>query len=154
MDTVHKIVTDYMIFKKTDNKTKHLILYAKSNNKPTGIGGDDKCGLFTCLYLLNVLPAIKVVFFTKEETGCAGAGDIDLNFFNNCRYVLEVDRRGKTDFIDKYGGNKTLNQNFSSEIGHLKAKYGFKSATGIFTDVMKLFSRYVGISVVNISGGY
>ena len=31
--------------------------------KPTGIGGDDKAGVFACLTLLTELPVLKAAFF-------------------------------------------------------------------------------------------
>jgi hypothetical protein len=36
--------------------------------KPTGIGGDDKCGVYACLELLKELPNLKAAFFVSEET--------------------------------------------------------------------------------------
>ena len=33
------------------------------NNNPTGIGGDDKCGIFICLNLLEKLDKVKIGFF-------------------------------------------------------------------------------------------
>ena len=151
MDTVHDIKKNYTIYV---NKPKG-VLFAKSNNKMTGIGGDDKCGIFACLYFLKVLPAVKVVFFSREEIGCKGSRDIDLQFFDNCRYVIQLDRKGNSDFIDVKFGDKTISHEFSSEVGHLKKEYGFNSTTGTVTDAVTLWSnRGVGISCINISAGY
>jgi putative aminopeptidase FrvX len=48
---------------------------------PTGIGGDDKCGVYACLELLKELPNLKAAFFVSEETGCHGSKKADPNFF-------------------------------------------------------------------------
>lgn len=144
MDTVHTICNMTVVY---DKKNKIL-------SSPTGIGGDDKCGIYSCFYLLKTLPAIKIVFFSREETGCKGSNYIDLEFFQDCRYILQLDRQNASDFIDKYCGDKTISHNFASEVGDIKKKYKFKSATGTVTDCMTLWNRKVGLSCVNISSGY
>lgn len=152
LDTVHKIKKDYKVVEKIiENK---LVLSAISNNKFTGIGGDDKCGILACLYFLDTLSAVKVVFFTQEETGCKGSNGVDDSFFNNCRYILQLDRKGNKDFIDKYLRNDTTSHSFRSEIGHILKNYGFKRTTGIWTDVINLWDKEIGISCANISSGY
>jgi len=151
MDTVHSFVSDFAIYKDIDNND---ILFAMSNNKRTGIGGDDKCGVFACLYLLKAIPKLKVVFFTREESGCIGSKNINKKFFDDCRYIIQLDRKGNSDIIQTYCGDKTVSHEFSSEIGNIKKKYGYKKATGTVTDVMKLWDRKVGISCLNLSCGY
>ena len=143
MDTVHKVVKNYQVFKQDQN------LFSE-----TGIGGDDKCGIFACLYLLEILPIIKVVFFTQEETGCKGSNSIDKTFFDNCRYLIQLDRKGSSDFIDTKYRQKTVSHAFSSELGKLKKDYGFKSTEGSITDVVNLWSDGVGLSCLNLSSGF
>jgi len=150
MDTVHSFVDNYMVYV---DKVKGS-LFALSGKAPTGIGGDDKCGVFACLYFLTVLPAVKVVFFTQEECGCQGSNNIDKGFFDDCRYIIQLDRRDNKDFIDTKGGQKTTSHKFSSEIGTIKKEFKFKSTYGTITDSMNLWSDGVGISCVNISSGY
>jgi hypothetical protein len=154
MDTVHDFVDNFTLYIDANDKD---VLFAKSGKKQkqqAGIGGDDKCGVFACLYFLKVIPKLKVVFFTKEETLCKGSRTINKNFFSDCSYIIQLDRRGKSDFIATYVGDKTVSQHFSSEIGKIKKEYGFKNATGTITDVMTLWKNSVGISCVNISSGY
>lgn len=152
MDTVHKCLSNYTVYNSTLHKQK--ILYAKSNDKETGIGGDDKCGIFACLFFLKTLPAVKIVFFTQEENGCKGSNGIDLQFFRDCRYIIQLDRREAHDFIDSKYDQKIVSHQFSSEIGLIKKKYKFKSSQGTITDSVNLFNRGVDISCVNISSGY
>jgi hypothetical protein len=58
---------------------------------PTGIGGDDKCGVFACLTLLKELPNLKAAFFVSEETGCHGSRMADSKFFKNVGYGIQFD---------------------------------------------------------------
>jgi hypothetical protein len=110
--------------------------------------------VFACLYLLKTIPDIKVVFFSREENGCKGSRGIDKEFFVDCRYLIQLDRKNKGDFIQTYYGNKTISHDFSSEIGLIKKEYGYKNCTGTVTDVMKLWDSNVGISCINLSCGY
>ena len=151
LDTVHDFVGDFKIYTDLDDKD---LLFAMDGKRRVGIGGDDKCGIFACLYLLEVLPAIKVVFFSREERGCKGSNSINKDFFADCRFLIQLDRKGKRDFIQTYWGDKTISHEFSSEIGVTKKKYKYKNSIGTVTDVMKLWKSGVGISCINLSCGY
>ncbi|GAH11866.1 unnamed protein product, partial [marine sediment metagenome] len=142
---------NFKVYEDIDNKDT---LFAMDNKRRVGIGGDDKCGIFACLYMLEILPQVKVVFFSREECGCKGSTAIDKTFFADCRYLIQLDRRGSKDFIQTYWGNKTISHDFSSEIGNVKKKYKYKNQTGTVTDVMKLWNNKVGISCINLSCGY
>ncbi len=151
LDTVHDFVEDFLLCRDTDDDD---VLFAMSGKQRVGVGGDDKCGILACLYMLEVLPIIKVVFFSGEESGCKGSRKINHNFFADCMYIIQLDRNGKRDFIQTYWSKKTVSHEFSSEIGLVKKKYKYKNATGTVTDVMKLWDNNVGISCINISCGY
>ena len=151
MDTVHNFVNNFNVYQDIDDKD---ILFAMNGKQKVGVGGDDKCGIFACLYLLKIIPQIKVVFFSREESGCKGSTGIDKEFFADCRYLIQLDRRGNKDFIQTYWGDKTISHEFSSEIGVIKKKYKYKNCTGTVTDVMKLWNNRVGVSCINLSCGY
>jgi len=151
MDTVHDFVPNFKVYKDIDNDD---VLFAMNGKQRVGIGGDDKCGVFACLYLLKTIPQIKVVFFSREENGCKGSMGVNKTFFANCRYLIQLDRRGNKDFIQTYWGNKTVSHEFSSEVGFTKKKYKYKNKTGTVTDVMKLWYNKVGVSCINLSCGY
>jgi tripeptide aminopeptidase len=93
-DTVHDIDTINVIedeFLNAQGEVK-LGLYALNNdNHKTGIGGDDKCGVFACLKLLQEMPNLKAAFFVSEETGCKGSAFADEEFFNNVGYAIQFD---------------------------------------------------------------
>ena len=145
LDTLHNFVDNFELY--TDMK-KNDILFAMSGKQRIGIGGDDKCGIFACLYMLEILPIIKVVFFSGEESGCRGSRKINHRFFADCIYLIQLDRRGKKDFIQTSWGRKTISHEFSSEIGLVKKKHTYKNTTGTVTDVMKLWDNNVGISCI------
>lgn len=151
MDTVHSFVPNFKIYKDVDDDD---LYFAMSGKKRVGIGGDDKCGIFACLYLLKKIPDIKIVFFSREEIGCKGSRNIDKGFFADCRYLIQLDRKGKGDFIQTYWGKKTISHEFSSEVGLIKKKYKYKNKIGTVTDVMTLWNNKVGISCINLSCGY
>ncbi|KKN73094.1 hypothetical protein LCGC14_0404030 [marine sediment metagenome] len=151
MDTVYDFVDNFELCVDRDDND---ILFAISGKQRIGVGGDDKCGILACLYMLNVLPVIKVVFFSGEESGCKGSRKINHKFFTDCMYIIQLDRRGKRDFIQTYWGKKTVSHEFSSEIGLVKKKYRYKNAIGTITDVMTLWDNNVGVSCINISCGY
>jgi acetylornithine deacetylase/succinyl-diaminopimelate desuccinylase-like protein len=76
------------------NAQKEIKLSYKAYNdegNPTGIGGDDKCGVFACLSLLKELPNLKAAFFVAEETGCNGSLKANKNFFKNVGYGIQFD---------------------------------------------------------------
>ena len=58
---------------------------------PSGIGGDDKAGVFGCLVCLEDLPHIKVALFVSEETGCHGSKKANEEFFSNVGYTIQFD---------------------------------------------------------------
>lgn len=152
MDTVHSFAKGYKVYMDADDND---ILFAiNDKNQRVGVGGDDKCGVFACLYFLETLPSVKTVFFSREERGCVGSNKIDRAFFKDCAYIIQLDRREDSDFIQSYCGNKTVSHEFASEVGAAKKQFGYKTAIGTVTDVMKLFNERVGISCVNISCGY
>lgn len=62
----------------------------------TGLGGDDKSGIFICLELLAKFPAVKAAFFVSEEIGCLGSkaavsSQRGQEFFSDVGYVMEFD---------------------------------------------------------------
>ena len=93
-DTVHNLDSINVREEELPNTQKELKLALKAYNdhgQPTGIGGDDKAGVFACLTLLDELPNLKAAFFVSEETGCHGSGKADPEFFKNVGYVIEFD---------------------------------------------------------------
>lgn len=150
MDTVHRIkeggITPVLI----DGK---IIGINPFQMDLTGIGGDDKCGIWACIHNLTVLPACKAAFFVDEERGCVGSGACDISWFADCRYVLQADRRGNTDFVtDIYG--PLSSDSFLSAVAPIIKDYGYKHSDGMMTDVRELRDQKIGLSLANMSAGY
>lgn len=93
-DTVHglneiNVREEFLLNAQKESKLS-LKAYDDHGN-PTGIGGDDKAGVFACLTLLEELPNVKAAFFVSEETGCHGSKVADPEFFKNVGYGIQFD---------------------------------------------------------------
>lgn len=151
MDTVHNFTT-----------ARELIIrdgvisaqYIKSGF-PCGLNADDCNGILVALQLLETLPNLKVCFTTQEEIGGKGA-DVaadNIEFFLDVRYLIQADRRGKSDLITHTNGINSASKEFVKDIESLMEKYGYLEGIGTFTDIGVLADKLL-ISGVNISCGY
>lgn len=59
--------------------------------EPVGCGGDDKCGVFICLELLQACECLKAAFFMGEECFCIGSHAAGDEFFKDVGYCMEFD---------------------------------------------------------------
>ena len=146
LDTVHTIDKKYQVLYYED-------MFFTPPNCKAGVGGDDRCGIFICLELLRELPDLKVFLFTGEEVGCIGSNAIDLKTFDECRFIIEPDRKDQFDLISTYSGQDTGGLDFMKLLDVARNK-GFKDVAGVYTDVMTLLDRGLEISVLNLSCGY
>ena len=147
MDEVHKrhpykriVETDGIVFGYDVNECAQC-----------GIGADDKNGIWVALKMLERLDAVKVAFFVGEEIGCAGSSQCDMSFFDDCRFVVQCDRRNGSDFITD-AGLELCSDEF------VKAckieNFGYHEEHGLMTDVLELKERGLKVSAVNLSCGY
>jgi tripeptide aminopeptidase len=150
MDTVHAIESGGIVPIEIDGLVTG---FNPVTMEQTGIGGDDKCGIYAALRCLSRLPACKAVFFVDEEIGCVGSRECDLEFFKDTRFVLQADRRGHDDWVEDIGG-PLGSPEFQSAVKPILAKYGYKPCRGMMTDVEALRDSKVGVSVANMSAGY
>jgi putative aminopeptidase FrvX len=123
-----------------------------------GCGADDKNGLWIIINLLHSEPVLKVALFVQEErmgdiAGCRGARACDLSFFSDVKFVLECDRKGRSDVVS-IGKDDTLlcDSDFIPQC--LLSKYGYEMVKGGKTDVVELKMRGLEIPVCNIGCGY
>lgn len=155
LDTVHMYHDGFNIRQAEDKYHTRNYLYAENNaDKRVGIGGDDKCGVFACLYLLERIPNIKVVFFSSEESGGSGSNGIKTDFFKDCKFLGGIDRWNGTDFINKYACEYTFSKSFKKAIRPLLDRFGYDFNSGLFTDAFNVMDRKIGISCFNMSCGY
>lgn len=150
MDTVHSIVEDLTVLQFGDKLTG----FNTVKMKQTGIGGDDKVGIFITLECLRRFDNIKVAFFRDEEVGCKGSYKANMNFFKDCCYVLQCDRRGNSDFIVNASGVELSSYEFQDAISPTLTSYGYKFDHGMMTDVMALKERGLNVCCANMSCGY
>ncbi len=134
-------------------ETRDIIFgYSPSNHQFEGIGGDDKNGIFIALEALKKYDCLKVVFFKEEETGCQGSSHTEMNFFDNCRFVIQADRKGNSDLITSIGGTDLCSEKFIQDID--PEKWGYKEEQGMMTDVETLKEKGLSVSAINLSCGY
>jgi len=160
-DTVHNIDTINVVEEMLPNSKGELKLSLKAYNDqglPTGIGGDDKCGVFACLFLLKELPHIKAAFFVTEETGCIGSRNADPNFFHDVGYAIQFDAPEDWMVTENCFGTQLfernssffktcspiLNESIGEHIEYMKHPY---------TDVWALKNKF-NFDCINISIGY
>jgi putative aminopeptidase FrvX len=136
MDTVHKALP--LSIKEVDGKI----------SSPTGIGGDDRCGIFIIMNIVKDLHC-SVLLCEDEEIGGVGARKFTQSkFINNLdvNYMIEFDRANAKDAVFYYCDNKQF-EDFVTNIT------GFKFACGSFSDISTL-APAAKIAAVNLSCGY
>ena len=123
--------------------------------KRIGLGMDDANGICCALQLLKVIPDLKLCFTTEEEVGFLGADCAaeNLDFFYNVSYLIQADRRGKSDLITYTNGIYSASNEWLEEATAVMAAYNYTEQTGIGTDIGVLAEK-LQISGVNISCGY
>lgn len=133
-------------------RDEFIIGFNSGKREFNGIGADDKNGIWVCLKCLEKFDNLKCVFFVGEEQGCIGSHQADMKFFDDCRFVLQCDRKGNSDFISSIYGNSLCSSQFIKDAS--LGEHGYKEERGMQTDVQTLRQRGLEISCANISCGY
>jgi putative aminopeptidase FrvX len=127
-----------------------------AKGKPTGIGGDDKAGVFACLTLLLELPVLKAAFFVSEEIGCKGSKEADETFFENVGYAIQFDAPFDYMVTEVSSGvplfdrdSEFFNKANNVLVEYIIPEYGSHPFTDIYA-LKKLFD----FSCINLSIGY
>ncbi len=150
MDTVHDIGDDLTVIE-VDGK---LTGFDKTTMRQTGIGGDDKVGIYIALECLEHFDFIKAVFFRDEEVGCEGSYNPDVKYFDNVNFALQCDRKGYGDFITSASGTKLSGHDFQNDIKPILDRYKYKFESGMMTDVMALKESGISCAMANMSCAY
>lgn len=142
MDTVHdEAVIDY--YEKLDDDGSHIIY------SPQGIGGDDRCGIYAILRIIETKKC-SVLFCEDEEIGCVGSKKFCktdyINEISNCKYIIELDRKGNTDAVFYSCDNPDFTK-FILDNTEFEERYGS------YSDISYLAPE-AGIAAVNLSCGY
>lgn len=134
-------------------ETEDIIFgYSPSNRCQEGLGADDKNGIWIALQCLIKYEALKIAFFVGEEVGCVGSGAANIEFFSDCRFVIQPDRRGYSDVITQISWESLCSEQFLSEIH--PEQFGYKPTDGLMTDIEALRGNGLEISCINLSCGY
>ena len=129
-----------------------IIGFSPKHKEQQGLGADDKCGLWIGLKCLQKFDCLKLAFFVGEEVGCKGSGLANMAFFDDCRFVIEPDRKGSEDLITQIGWTPLCSDDFLKDIGF--KKFGYKEAEGMMTDIEALKDKGLMLSCINLSCGY
>jgi len=161
-DTVHSLNEIIVKEENKPNAQGDLKLSLKAytpTGKPTGIGGDDKCGVFACLTLLDELPFLKAAFFVSEETGCHGSKNADPEFFSNVGYAIQFDAPENWMITEKCFGQILFDrdsdffQKCDKVLSEGMIKEDMEYMVHPYTDVYRLRSKF-DFSCINFSIGY
>ena len=122
----------------------------------TGIGADDKTGVYVCLRLLEQVDDLIVILFAGEEIGGIGARNVSPDWFKDVGYLIEFDCPG-SGLVSYTSGGVRL---FANGGEFIRCAAPVMREQGLtqwqhhpFSDVMILRQRFP-ISCLNISSGY
>lgn len=155
MDQVHQYEPGFRLCLHSPGNS--ILTARDGNGKQTGVGGDDKCGIYLALAMLHELEHVTAVFVRDEETGCHGSGSVPLTWFDHAAFVIQADRNNRTmDIIPDTNGYCCASDEFVEAILNLPTAKAnqHRRAEGSVTDIGELASRGLGVSMVNISSGY
>ena len=143
MDTVHdELVRKFYVIKRKDGN--HII------TSPQGIGGDDRCGIYIVLKVLDAGFKPDILFCEDEEKGGKGSGKfIRTEYIDdlvNHKYMIELDRANSDDAVFYDCDNKEFTE-------YIETETGFNEAWGSFSDISNL-APVAHVAAVNLSVGY
>ena len=133
-----------------------LKAYTKDGGLPTGIGGDDKAGVFICLQLLEKFDVIKAFFPVAEETGCHGSRGAKEEFFKDVGYAIQFDSTENDTMSLSLMGVQLFEQKseFFDKTRNIILEHGFTEwRHHPYTDTMVLKERF-NFACLNFAAGY
>jgi len=151
IDTVHQAEEGVQIVERDGN-----LIALDAEGKQTGLGGDDKSGVFIVLELLKRTDVAKVAFFAGEERGGIGSTRADEDFFWNIGYLLNFDAHGYGFVSYTMGGTKLFDDGgeFISLAKPVLDAHGMTQwQSHPFSDPAVLRKRFT-FSILNLSAGY
>ena len=159
-DSVHDIVEmevreEYLPNSQGESKLA-LKAYTKEDGAPTGIGGDDKAGVFICLQLLEKFDVIKAFFPVAEETGCHGSRGAKEEFFKDVGYAIQFDSTENDTMSLSLMGVRLFEQKseFFNKTRNIILEHGFTEwRHHPYTDTMVLKDKF-NFACLNFAAGY
>ena len=130
--------------------------YEKISGEPTGIGGDDKAGVFICLELLRELDICKIFLPVAEETGCHGSREANPEFFKDVGYAIQFDSTENNTMSKTLMGVQLFESegDFIGEVKEVILEHGITDwLHHPYTDTMMLKNLF-DFSCLNFAAGY
>jgi di/tripeptidase len=152
-DTVHHVNERLEVYQ---NPEGHLQGRDQIDHTPLGIGGDDKCGVYLCLEMLDRLDNVKVAFFVGEEFGMVGSKEADPEFFKSVKYAIQFDSpEGDTMSMTLMGKPLfDVKSQFGITVSPILKQRGIlKWERHPYTDVFQLMTKF-GLPCLNLAAGY
>lgn len=125
------------------------------------LGGDDKCGVYIILKVLEAGRVVNFIFSRDEEIGCLGIKALlKPNYQENkekadkvrdCLWCLVLDRRNNSDIICFQNGYGSIEFEKALEKVSKDGNFGYVGARGLCSDADTIEEF---ISTANISVGY
>lgn len=115
---------------------------------PTGLGADDRAGIFAIIKIIEAGYRPYVIFTTDEEKGGFGADSFANDYLDppvDLKYIIELDRRGEKDCVFY----ECDNEKFTKYV----EQFGFEKAWGSFSDISFICPSW-RVAGVNLSIGY
>jgi len=158
MDTVHRshrtLIENKVRLSIKEDNLGWLTAHHPETDKQTGIGGDDKCGVYVCLELFKNFDKLKGAFFVEEEIGMLGSKESDDKFFENVGYAIQFDAPSSNWISEVCSGVKLFDEDFKNEIKGVLNESGYnKFSIDPFTDVNQLAKKY-DFNYLNLGCGY
>lgn len=110
-----------------------------------GIGGDDRCGVFAMVSLVERGYMPHVLFTFDEEIGCLGAEIAAQRLCPEVNFLIEIDRMGRGQAVYYDCTNEAFMEVIES--------FGFVRERGSSSDIAVLAPQF-GVAAVNVSAGY
>lgn len=158
-DTVHYVNHNLKVVQLEEDGKTILTGVDSKTLSPSGIGGDDKCGVFLCLEMLDTLENVKVAFFVSEEVGCVGSNaSVKTNpeFFQNVGYAIQYDSPKGDSMSMTLMGKELFDKKsvFGEKVSPLILEHGITDwARHPYTDIWPLLENF-GFSCLNLAAGY
>jgi hypothetical protein len=113
---------------------------------PLGVAGDDRCGVYACIKLFDIIN-VNVLFCDGEERGGIGASEAcNEKRLKKTPYFIEIDRKNYKEAVF-YNNDEEV-----PEWVDVIRKY-FNITSGTFSDI-SILGQHFGVCSVNLSAGF
>jgi hypothetical protein len=144
LDTVHTSGPEVLLY----DSYNEILVARNSFGRATGLGADDRAGVWAICQLLEMGFRPHVLWTDLEEKGCQGAEQA-AKVLEKCppkiKFMVEFDRMHDNDCVFYQCDNRDF-------VKHVEG-YGFKEAQGSSTDIRRLMPA-LKTAGVNLSIGY